>query len=63
MAARFNWINGIAFDKYGNLYIADTINHVIRKISNTGVVTTYAGMLPGMNVAGFDDGNGNINPK
>jgi hypothetical protein len=61
IAARFNWINGIAFDKYGNLYIADTRNHVIRKISNTGVVSKYAGMLPGLNALGFADGNGNIN--
>jgi hypothetical protein len=61
IGARFKGINGITFDEYGNLYIADTSNNVIRKISNTGFVSTYAGMLPGLNARGFDDGNGNIN--
>ena len=35
---------GIAFDPSGNLYIADTGNHVIRKISG-GNITTVAGMI------------------
>jgi uncharacterized protein (TIGR03437 family) len=34
----------IAFDSSGNLYIADTGNHVIRKISG-GNITTVAGMI------------------
>ena len=34
--------NGIAVDSTGNLYIADTYNHRIRKVSN-GVITTVAG--------------------
>jgi hypothetical protein len=61
MAARFNQINGITVDTYGNFYIADTDNHVVRKISNAGVVSTFAGMLPGMNGRGFNDGDGNFN--
>ncbi len=32
----------IAFDKSGNLYIADGVNNVIRKVSN-GTITTFAG--------------------
>jgi hypothetical protein len=59
--ARFNFINGIIMDKFGNLYIADSHNHVVRMISNTGVVSTYAGMFPWKNVPGFVDGDGNIN--
>ena len=34
--------SGIAVDAAGNLYIADTYNHRIRKVSN-GVITTVAG--------------------
>ncbi len=34
---------GIAFDVYGNLYIADTGNNVIRKVTPGGTITTVAG--------------------
>ena len=34
--------SGIAVDSSGNLYIADTSNHVIRKVAG-GTITTYAG--------------------
>jgi len=35
--------NGLAVDPVGNLYIADTGNHVVRKVSPTGVISTVAG--------------------
>lgn len=42
--ATFNWPHEVRADKKGNLYIADTRNHVIRKVSGaTGIVTTLAG--------------------
>jgi sugar lactone lactonase YvrE len=35
--------HGIAFDAQGNLLIADTFNHRIRRIDRNGVITTVAG--------------------
>ena len=41
---QFSYINGIAFDRAGNLYIADGSNGVIRQVNvATGIVTTVAG--------------------
>jgi sugar lactone lactonase YvrE len=43
-SATLNSPRGIAFDSAGNLYIADTYNSVIRKVTrSTGVITTVAG--------------------
>ena len=33
----------IAFDAQGNLYLAETNNHVIRRVDSAGVLTTIAG--------------------
>lgn len=43
-AARFNAPTAIAVDARGNLYVCDTGNHTIRKVSPTGLVTTVAGL-------------------
>jgi serine/threonine protein kinase len=41
--ARFQAPGGVAVDSAGNVYVADTGNNTIRKISRAGVVTTLAG--------------------
>ena len=53
--ARFKNPRGIAVDLDDNIYVADTGNHTIRKISLDGVVTTIAGTA---GVAGFLNGVG-----
>ena len=54
-AARFNHPTGIGVGAGGILFVADTTNHLIRQISQDGVVTTLAGVA---GVAGSQDGTG-----
>ncbi len=55
-AARFNFPTGVTVDGSGNVYVADTTNNLVRKITPTGVVSTLAGLI---GVAGSSDGTGN----
>src|SRR5262249_34743891 len=54
-AARFNFPCGVAVDSAGNLFVADTYNHTIRKVTSNGEVTTLSGS-PG--VSGTDNNTG-----
>jgi len=54
--ARFNNPTGITCDKNGDLYVCDTLNHQIRKISNNKVSLVAGKAIPG---SGTADGVGN----
>jgi len=55
VTARFSSPQGIAVDSAFNLYIADSGNHTIRKVTSAGMVTTLAGMA---GTSGDSDGTG-----
>ncbi|MGZ0228806.1 MAG: hypothetical protein ACKVKO_02425, partial [Acidimicrobiales bacterium] len=53
-AASFNQPQGVVFGGDGNLYVLDTGNRTIRKVTPAGEVTTFAGS----GSSGSDDGTG-----
>ncbi len=54
-AARFYYPNGLARDSVGNLFVAETGNNTIRKITSAGIVSTFAGVAGS---PGSSDGTG-----
>ncbi|MEK6289248.1 MAG: NHL repeat-containing protein [Acidobacteriota bacterium] len=52
-SASFDTPSGIAIDERGDIFVADTGNHAVRKITELGEVTTVAGRTAA------DDGHGN----
>ena len=46
-SAQLNYPIGLAFDAAGNLYIADSGNHRVRRVGGSGNITTFAGTGPG----------------
>lgn len=57
--AQFQYPTGVAVDSGGNVYVGDTYNNVVRKVSPLGVVSTFA---TGFNLPGgvVVDSNGNV---
>jgi sugar lactone lactonase YvrE len=53
--ALFNQPLGVCTDRAGNIYVADTYNNAIRKISPAGAVTTISGK--GQDSAGYKNGH------
>lgn len=51
-AAKFIYPHGICIDAIGNMYVADTYNYKIRKITPEGLVSTVCG-----STSGFADGD------
>lgn len=56
-AATLDNPTGVAVDATGNVYIADSANEVVRMVSPSGTITTFAGS----NIAGFDGDTGPAN--
>ena len=54
LQARLYYPHGLAVDGFGNLYIADTDNHRIRRVDPSGIITTVAGT----GESGFSGDNG-----
>jgi len=52
LLAQFNQPHGLVVDQSGNIFVADSYSHLIRKIDGAGNVSTMAGS----GVAGFADG-------
>ncbi len=53
--AQLNSCTSVAVDGAGNVYIADRGNHVVRRVDNAGIISTFAGT----GAAGFSGNGGN----
>jgi DNA-binding beta-propeller fold protein YncE len=59
--ARFDWEDGttcgkLCIDAAGNIYVADTSNHAVRRIDTSGIIHRFAGLYPASAGFGGDGG-------
>ncbi len=54
-SAQLTQPTGLAVDSSGNIYISDTNNNLVRKVSTSGIISTFAG-TPGTQGYGGDGG-------
>src|SRR5581483_1985735 len=59
-AARFTYPSGVAVDAGATVYVADTSNHAIRRITSGGKVSTFAGTIGS---AGYLDNGSGLSAK
>ena len=59
-AGTFDGVKGIAFDKVGNLYVADEGRCQVKKVDPSGVITTVAGTGSGAPFFCPDSGDGGL---
>jgi sugar lactone lactonase YvrE len=60
-SARLKQPHGVAVDRTGNVYIADTVNNRVRKVSSGGKITTFAGTgKPGFSGDGGPSGRARL---
>src|ERR1035438_9102207 len=57
-AAQLNYPQGVAVDAAGSLFIADTGNMVVRKVSASGILATFAGTAAAADAQGFSGDGG-----
>lgn len=60
-SAQIGWVDKIAVDANNNIYLADSSYNYIRKVSNTGIISTFAGTAGGCNSSGSSsNGDGGL---
>jgi sugar lactone lactonase YvrE len=63
LTAKFNDPRGVAVDAAGNVYVSDTLNHVIRKIGTDNQVSTIAGTVTADLTGGYINSANGANAK
>lgn len=57
-AAQFKYPSGCAIDASGNVFVVDSNNHALRKVTPGGTVSTFVGVPPPTAASGLQDGTG-----